>query len=145
MDVREEEHTSLYSDVLKTTDYQWLISQLQRELRLVIPTEADVTTSIRQAIKAALPPIRRVSSKVSPGSYLVELQLDWDIFGFFETQGYTIPPDEAFNGVITLTRSDLGAQATSTSQYIRQTWPTGGEECSKILKETLRLGKKGGK
>lgn len=136
-DIEEEEHLSLYSDVLETSGYRWLSSRLQRELRLVVPTGSDRTKFIGQAIKFVLPERRRVSRKASPGSYLLKLKLDWDVLGFFEEQFYMDEPDESFDGVIVLTGSDMGVQATTTSQYIRQTWPMTGEECSKILKEAL--------
>lgn len=123
--------------VLGIDAYDWLLTRLQREFRLV-PTEPNTIGVIRGQILSWLPSSQRISRQVSSQSCSSRFELDWDILGFFETQGYLDRPDQIFEGVITLTGSCRDAQAASCAQYIHQTWPLTGDAMVQLIKEVLR-------
>ncbi|KAK2593842.1 hypothetical protein QQS21_008457 [Conoideocrella luteorostrata] len=127
-------------EFISSTDaYEWLLTRLQRELRLV-SAEPNTIQAIRGTIMSSLPTAHRISRKVSSQSYSARFELDWDILEFFQTQRYSTPPDQAFEGVVTLTGSCHDAQAATCAQYTRQTWPLTGEAMIQLVKEILRGG-----
>ncbi len=127
-----------YREFIPSTEaYEWLLTRLLRECRLV-PTEPNTIQVIRSTIISSLPSDRRISRKVPSHSYRARFELDWDILEFFETQKYSSRPDQVFEGVITLTGSCRDAQAATCAQYIRQTWPLTGDVMVQLVKEVLR-------
>jgi hypothetical protein len=123
--------------VFGTEAYEWLTTRLRREFRLV-PTDPDTIGTIRDEIVRSLPSAPRISRKASSQTFSARFELDWDIFGFFDSQEYSAQPDEILEGVITLTGSCQDAQATTCAQYMHQTWPSTGEVMMQLIKEALR-------
>ncbi|RSM04988.1 hypothetical protein CDV31_009789 [Fusarium ambrosium] len=129
-----------YRDFIPGTEaYQWLVTRLQREFRLV-PTEPNTIGSIGGAIMSSLPSAHKISRRISTQRCSARFELQWDIFHFFQTQEYPGPPDEVLEGIITLTGSSLDAQAATCAQYIHQTWPSTGETTLQLIKEVLKDG-----
>lgn len=122
-----------------TEAYEWLLTRLLREYRLV-PTEPGTLQKIRTTIMSSLPSNHRISRKTSPQSCSARFELDWDIVEFFATQGYSSPPDQILEGIITVTGSCYDAQAATCAQYIRQTWPSTGEVMVQLVKKVLQGG-----
>lgn len=131
---------SAYQEFVLSNDaYEWLLTRLRRELHLA-SAKPNIIRAIRATIMSSLPTPHRISRKVSSKSYRARVELDWDIFDFFQSQRYSMPPDEALDGVITLTGSCHDAQAATCAQYTRQTWPLTGEAILQLVKEVLRDG-----
>ncbi|KAG5827097.1 hypothetical protein H9Q74_002807 [Fusarium xylarioides] len=131
---------SAYREFIPSTDaYEWLLTRLRRELHLA-SAEPNTIQAIRATVMSSLPIAHRISRKVSSKSCSARFELDWDILDFFQTQRYSTPPDQAFEGVITLTGSCHDAQAATCAQYTRQTWPLTGEAMLQLVKEVLRGG-----
>ncbi|RSL81851.1 hypothetical protein CEP52_017103 [Fusarium oligoseptatum] len=129
-----------YRDFIPGTEaYQWLVTRLQREFRLV-PTEPNTIGSIGGAIMSSLPSAHKISRRISTQRCSARFELQWDIFHFFQTQEYPGLPDEVLEGIITLTGSSLDAQATTCAQYTHQTWPSTGETTLQLIKEVLKDG-----
>lgn len=122
--------------VLKSESYEWLLGRLRRELHLY-STQPNTIQAIRSTILSSLPKPNRVSKKVSSQTYTAIFEVDWDVLGFFRTQGYLNLWSEVFEGVITLTGTSLDAQAATCAQYIRQTWPLTGEVMIQLVKGVL--------
>lgn len=139
----EELHDSrllAYREFIPSTEaYEWLLTRLQREFRLV-SAEPNTIQAIRATVMSSLPTAHRISRKISSQSCSARFELGWDILEFFETQGYSTPPDQVFEGVITLTGSFRDAQAATCAQYIHQTWPLTGELMVQLIKGVLRGG-----
>lgn len=139
----EEEEVSDYllrayrEFILKSESYEWLLSRLRRELHLY-STQPNTIQAIRGKILSSLPKPHKVSKKVSSQTYTAIFEVDWDVLGFFRTQGYLNLWDEVFEGVITLTGTLSDAQAATCAQYIRQTWPLTGEVMIQLVKGVLR-------
>ncbi|RYP02811.1 hypothetical protein DL765_010681 [Monosporascus sp. GIB2] len=125
--------------VFSTSAYEWLLTRLRREFRLV-PTEPNTIRMVRDKVTFSLPSAHRISRKVLPQSSSVRFELDWDILEFFETQEYLKRPDEVLEGVITLIGSSQDAQAATCAQYINQTWPMTGEVTLQLVKGVIRGG-----
>ncbi|EHK16148.1 uncharacterized protein TRIVIDRAFT_132203, partial [Trichoderma virens Gv29-8] len=123
--------------IFGTEAYEWLLARLRREIRL-ISTEPDTIQTIRDKVLSSLPTIHKISKKVSLQSCSARFELDWDILGFFKSQGYSNKPDQVFESVITLTGLCYDAQAATCAQYIHQTWPLTGEAILQLVKEVLR-------
>ena len=137
----ESELAAYKEFISKTEAYEWLRTRLQRELRLV-PAEPDILGRVRHNILSALPPVHRISTKISSQSCGARFELEWDILEFFKRQKYLPKPYEAFDGVITLTGSYRDAQATTCAQYIDQTWPSTGGVTIRLIRALLQ-GKEG--
>lgn len=127
-----------FRELLHDTEaYEWFLTRLQREFRLV-STEPNAIQQIRNQIRSSLPSADRISRKKDWQSCGAAFELDWDITEFFKTQRYSNRPDQVLRGVITLTGSCRDAQATTCSQYMRQTWPLTGEEMLQLVEKTLK-------
>ncbi|KAL7968449.1 hypothetical protein HDV63DRAFT_87679 [Trichoderma sp. SZMC 28014] len=122
--------------ILESESYEWLLGRLRRELHLY-STQPNTIQVIRDKILFSLPKPHKISKKVSSQTYTAIFEIDWDILGFFTTQGYLNPWNEVFEGVITLTGTLLDAQAATCAQYIRQTWPLTGEVMIQMVKGVL--------
>ncbi|KAJ4160352.1 hypothetical protein NW754_003477 [Fusarium falciforme] len=123
--------------IFRTPAFQWLLARLRNELRLV-PMKPQSKEAIGKEIMSALPSSRIISKEISSQSYSATFELEWDIFEFLETQGYSRPPHEVFEGIITLTGSSLDAQAATCSQYLGQTWPSTVEDMVALMKGVLK-------
>lgn len=64
--------------------------------------------------------------------------IDWDPISFLREQQYQGSLHETIEKVITLTGSTKNAQALTTLEYLRQTWPTTGEHILQLVKDVLR-------
>lgn len=123
--------------IFNTEAYRWLLARVRKESYL-ISTEPNIIGAIRERILSSLPSNHRISRKVSSQIYSARFEVDWDIFAFFEMQEYESQPEEALEGIITLTGSLIDAQAATCAQYIRQTWPLTGEVVLKLVKEVVK-------
>lgn len=117
--------------------YEGLLAQLRREFHLV-PVELNIMGEIREKVVTSLPSSRQISRRMSPQGVHATFRLDWDIVGFFNAQEYLKEPDEAFEGVITITGSYQDAQAATCTQYIKQMWPLIGKAIIRLVKEVFR-------
>lgn len=125
--------------VPSTKAYEWLLTRLRREFHLA-PTEPNTIRTIRDEIMSSLPSAHRISRKVSSKVCSARFELDFDILGFFETERYSGPPEEVFEGVVTVTGSCRDAQAATCAQYLCQTWPSSGEAMVQLIKGALHAG-----
>lgn len=123
--------------MITTPAFKWLLARLRNEIRLV-PMKPCSMETIGKEVMSALPSSRVISKKMSSQSYRATFELDWDVFKFFEMQGYSKPPHEAFQGIITLTGSSLDAQAATCAQYLGQTWPSTAEDMIALMEEVLK-------
>jgi hypothetical protein len=133
----EDVDSSFYRDVvLKCPSYSWLLANLRREATLTRGSP-DSLKHIEDGIIASLPPIERISKKVSSPTYKAIATLDWDLLGFLEEQQYPDSPYEAVRNVITITGCASDAQALTSAQYLSQTWPTTGKHIMNLLSQIL--------
>ncbi|CAG9983193.1 unnamed protein product [Clonostachys byssicola] len=123
--------------IITTPAFKWLLARLRNEIRLV-PMEPYGMEMIGKEIMSALPSSRVISKRMSSQSYGATFEVDWDIFEFFEKQGYSTPPHEAFRGIVTLTGSSLDAQAATCAQYLGQTWPSTAEDIIALMEGVLK-------
>ncbi|KAI0096788.1 hypothetical protein GGR51DRAFT_566969 [Nemania sp. FL0031] len=123
--------------VVPTAAYQWLLGSLQREFRLM-PTEPNAIQIITRVIASVLPPIHNISSKTVLDNFRVRFYVDWNPIAFLVEQQYKVKPAEAFEGVITVTGTCQDAQAATTSEYMKQTWPATGDGMLLLVKQVLR-------
>jgi hypothetical protein len=149
MDVDIEEDDQLENDqtdspdlfaykefILNSLPYKLLLARLRKEVVLTMPS-SDSLERIRQEIATSLAPYK-VSRKQSAQSYKLAFVMDWDVLAFIRAQGYTEPPDEAFEKAITLTGSSQEAQALTCLQYVSQTWPLAGEHTFRLIQDLIR-------
>lgn len=117
--------------------YEWLLNRLQREVYLSTK-DADVMIYIRQQLLQAMPMPSCMSRKAPSQLTRVTYSVDWDILTFIDQQRYKEPRDVAIAGAITLTGSQLNAQALSCREYLAQTWPSTGTRILELIQELLR-------
>ncbi|KAI9370912.1 hypothetical protein BJX61DRAFT_548656 [Aspergillus egyptiacus] len=111
--------------ILQTPAYQWLIADVQKPFRLM-------------PILEALPSMHRVSRRNPPRPSKLNVVMPWDPVGFSDSQDYKEEAPVAIARAITLTGSPSAAQALTTSQYLRQTWPPSGQDIVELIQEVLR-------
>ncbi|KAF4951596.1 hypothetical protein FGADI_7371 [Fusarium gaditjirri] len=121
-----------------TEAYSWLLTQLQRDI-YTDPEDPTAIQNIRNRILSSLPSPDKVSRSISSESCSVLFEVEWDILDFFDSQGYSKPPDQTLSGVVTLTGSSSDAQASSCAQFLEHTWPVTGELMLQLLLDLLKL------
>jgi hypothetical protein len=142
-ELEESRPTTYMKSLTNSSAYQELLAFLRREFHLV-PAELNIMEEIRDEIMSSLPSpdevIRNISSgtyHATPGTCHATFRVDWDIIGFFKTQGYLEEPNDVFEEVITITGSCQDAQAATCAQYIKQTWPIIGETVIQLIRAVL--------
>ncbi|KAH8697125.1 hypothetical protein BGW36DRAFT_296399 [Talaromyces proteolyticus] len=113
--------------------YNWLLDNLRKECVLA-PPEPNVIGEIRNAILEALPSSPRISRRKPAKIFDVSFMVDWDPIAFLREEEYAEEPEDAIERVITLTGSTVSAQASTCGRYLRQTWPSTGEQILKLIK-----------
>ncbi|KAI1394973.1 hypothetical protein F4819DRAFT_222679 [Hypoxylon fuscum] len=125
--------------------YLWLLDQLRREAVLA-RAEPDTLREIRdivfrgigdmvlRAVPGTTYPRREKPAEETRVIYTVH----WDILAFLRQQGYGVMNEQAIFDAITLTGSDIDAQALSCRQYMAQAWPSTGLQTLKLLQGMLR-------
>ena len=113
------------SIVFKDPGYNWLLDQLRSELLLFRPNRS-VAEKMRDSLVRALRPENELSIFTSPQEVEVAYSVDWDPRAFLDTQEYKNPNASAILKAITLTGTDIDAQALTCYDYVTQTWPGTG-------------------
>lgn len=129
-----------YKDFIFTTPaYQWFLANLRRELYLEPTTKTDMETVanvIRRRV-CSLPSVCSVSRTKPPETCTMAFEIDWNPLAFVKEQDYPQEPHEAIEIAITLTGGTRDAQALTSGQYLRQTWPINGEYTMKLVKDVV--------
>lgn len=129
-----------YKDFIFTTPaYQWFLANLRRELYLepaTITGMETVANVIRRRVYS-LPSVRSVSRTRPPETCTMAFEIDWNPLAFVREQDYPQEPHEAIEIAITLTGGARDAQALTSGQYLRQTWPINGEHTMKLVKDVV--------
>lgn len=112
--------------------YEWLLQSVRKELYTDKP--GSTQTDIRDAILGCLPRVRRVSRREPPQIYTLTFTADWDLKSFLQEQEYMETPEKAVERAITITGSNIDAQAATTTQYLSQTWPSFGIHLLHVVK-----------
>jgi len=125
--------------VFDSEAYKQLVARIARASFLTSLTDSDAMMRIRSAILQSLPSERYVSRHRESKVFTMMMRMVWDPAAFLR-QGYqdVEKPDELLGRVITLTGSLSNAQALSTSEYLKQTWPGTGSTLLAAIVEALR-------
>ncbi|KAK4210387.1 hypothetical protein QBC37DRAFT_428844, partial [Rhypophila decipiens] len=126
-----------YRDCLiNSPDFSWLLETLTRQSLLSTPTP-DTRSNIRRRIFSSLSTRKtdKRSRKESSKTYTVVFHMEWDPLSFIEEQKYGMAPYEGIASAITITGSDLEAQAISPREYFQQTW--GSSSCILQLAQSI--------
>ncbi|KAL6890930.1 hypothetical protein GGI43DRAFT_430478 [Trichoderma evansii] len=128
---------SAYRELISESPaYDWLLASLRRESLIEVGCSLSM-----EDIKKELMDSLRLSHKISKSRpaevFRVTILVNWNPITFLEEQQYQGSLDEAIEQVITLTGSTRNAQASTTLQYLRQTWPTTGEHVLQLVKDVL--------
>lgn len=116
--------------------YKWLLESIQKVLNFSIPVKSE--TNIRDAILHFLPRVQRVSRKEAPPRHNLTFTVEWDPCVFLQEQGYPESPERAVEGAITITGSEMDAEAATTAQYLSETWPSSGIYLLHVVKRVVR-------
>ncbi|KAM0253285.1 hypothetical protein ACHAQJ_007381 [Trichoderma viride] len=133
------EDVSHYREAItKNPAFEWLIEKLSSEIH---QTEVDLHAmrNISRRILKGLLSAQRFIRWYPSKPFKVTFDIDCDILGFVEGQGYDEPAAEVIPKVITLTGSITDVQATTCEEYIRQTWPETGCHVLQTVQSALRV------
>ncbi|KAL8366316.1 hypothetical protein RB595_004877 [Gaeumannomyces hyphopodioides] len=133
---------TIYRDcVVKSSAYEWLRGALSVEI-IQTPAIPDIRSKIRNTVLRLLDSSRKEQSlsRTRPTEpHRVSFEMEWDPRSFVEEQRYEEErPEDAIGMAITLTGSSQDCQATATSQYLSQTWPSGGSHMMQVIRRLLR-------
>lgn len=117
--------------------YRWLLMALRRESLMEVGCSSSMQ-DIKQTILCSLKLDHSISRSRSSEAFRTTFSVKWDPIKFFKEQSYQETLEEVIDKVITLTGSVKNAQALTTLQYLRQTWPTTGEYVLQLVKNVLR-------
>ncbi|ORY17840.1 hypothetical protein BCR34DRAFT_474254 [Clohesyomyces aquaticus] len=124
--------------VIRHPAFKWLVGALKNVSQLV-HSEPDSMREIREQILNALPesyPLTQDGAQV----YGFQFAAEWDIKSFLIEQEYTEAPGLATRKAITLTGSDMDAQAATCAEYMSQTWPMSGRLILNLLSSAINGG-----
>lgn len=69
----------------------------------------------------------------------VEFKIQWDPISYIREQEYNLSPAEAIKFALTLTGSEVDAQALSATDYLTQTWPLSGGHIMNLLSNVINV------
>lgn len=125
--------------IKSTTAFQWLISDIRRELRLD-HHQLNHMRSLSQQILLAAPyePEEGLSARIYRISYIFE----WKLMSFLRDQysqsEYGGSLDLAFERAIVLSGSMIHGQATTCKEYLCQTWPLHADTIIEVMKSAIK-------
>jgi hypothetical protein len=107
-----------FKSFFETPTYKWLIANIEREC--LTPSNPNLHGRIKIMILDSL------YGRYPFSPLIVTYKCNWDLMAFLREQGYKEEPATAIKTSITLTGSDVSAQAQTCIQYLCQTWPSTG-------------------
>ena len=116
--------------------YQWFLGNLKRDVHM-IPTGPDTMGDIKCEVMSHLKQPVKASRRAPPKLFRVVLELDWRPSDFFREQEYKEKPKDVVDIAITLTGSSYNAQALRCADYMRQTWPSSGQDTMRLVRNVL--------
>lgn len=120
--------------LLASPDYRWLEARLEAYLGSERPKMQGTENALRPIIEAYC--LRKALPGHSPISASFHLQLN--IAKFLKGEHYRGQiDDDVLMNIITLTSDGECHQTTSCAEYVRQTWPRGGEDVLEALVGSL--------
>jgi hypothetical protein len=129
---------SAHRDLISASPaYRWLLATLRRESLLEVESSNSME-DVKQTILSSLKASQKISRSRSAEAFRATFLVNWDPIAFLKEQLYKEDLEEAIEKVITLTGSAKNAQALTTLQYLRQTWPITGEHVLQLVKNVLR-------
>lgn len=143
----EEIHLPAYRKVMSESQaYQWFLSALRNEALLQREgSRSHMRTESVSRILLEKLPTGAISKRHSPSSHEVTFVLDWDqSMKLCKDVPLSAWPAKSFGSFVVLTGSPMKAQALTTSQYMRQTWPTTGVHVFNLVRNAIAC-PKGGK
>ncbi|UKZ82460.1 hypothetical protein TrVFT333_010249 [Trichoderma virens FT-333] len=108
--------------IMKDTAFNWLIERLSGELNLSA-AESFAMKGIHHGILDNLLDGCRISRTRASKPFKVTFNVQCDIFAFVQEEEYHEHAADVVLEVITLTGANANTQATTSEQYLRQTWP----------------------
>lgn len=135
-------HLPPYNDVIHGSPaYSWLLAKLENQL-LLAPAEPDHMRTISCTIMDSLchGTFRNISRQKAPHLCDMTFLVGWNPMDFLQDQEYEESPEQALERAITITGTGRNAQALTTAQYLRQTWPMVGEDVLEVVKHVVKGG-----
>jgi hypothetical protein len=128
-----------YQTLIESQAFQWLLTQLQREVHLTT-SEPDNLSIIREQILNVIPTSGKFGRSQPVETCTAVFDVDWDPRAFVKEQQYRERADEAIATAITLTGCPNCAQATTTTEYLDQTWRVSSTGTLQVLKDMVLSG-----
>lgn len=121
--------------LLKSHAYKWLQDNVRSSAYLT-STAGTVAEQIAKSFGHALKSAQS-SRPLSTAQLRTAIFVDTDICRFLDEQDYGVPPETALEQAITVTSTGQSAQALECGEYIRQTWPSSGNEVLDLLRKAI--------
>lgn len=126
--------------------YSWLMDCIRRNTSLCIRKDMSLTrrpqmatvTPLADLIFDSLPSPSEISRGHRVAPICITYHVAWNPTAFFEEQGHHNKASDLISKIITLTGLDGDVQASTTEQYLSQTWPFSGIHFLRAIASALR-------
>lgn len=145
-DPLQQRRTDGKNQLTRSEAYSWLVAAIKQHLQLdcisaktrntnheTIISHLDSMTSLLADVKYT-----RVSHRRPANTFVVALEMAWDLLGFLRTQRQDVKSSTtALGSIVTLTGDEQYVQALRCEDYLEQTWPTTGRNLLKVMTELV--------
>lgn len=143
----EDLFISVHKILLESEAYQWLVSVMQRTIRLdgIDPscmaahreniTRQWQSITAQEANKQRLD--RLITSQKPPPIYIARFSMPWDLLKFLREEYGDESPAEVVGQVVTLTGDGYSVQAATCREYLEQVWSTTGSEFMNFVEDMI--------
>lgn len=118
--------------IVSDTAFKWFLENTQATASLT--RGSSVFERISRQVHDILGPLKATGFRPIDA----RVKMNWELVKFLEAQEYKTRLDQALERAITITGSPQNAQALTTTEYMRQTWPSSGFETISMVKSALR-------
>ncbi|KAL3457981.1 hypothetical protein BJX64DRAFT_280222 [Aspergillus heterothallicus] len=126
-----------YTDMIRSaTSYSKLLVDLRRDITMQL-SNPDIMAEVHSQVIAMLPQSRRISRQGPPETFCMSFNVDWDPLAFIQKQEYKAAPKTVIRDAIVVTGGAITAQAMTCVEYMRQTWPSIGEQVLDLIQNSL--------
>lgn len=137
IDMSVEDLAEYHELVCSSPAYSWLLECIRRNASLKLRGAATVSFLADQILDE-LPTPSRISRTGPIFPHSMEFRVPWNPIGFLRQQGHQGKASHIISKIITLTGQVVDAQATTTKQYLQQTWPATGGHFLGAIETALR-------
>ena len=130
------------NSITQTAAFLWLVNKIKIELLLSSP-ESSILHTVRDHISALLSSHERADQTFLQLPATITFEIECDLISFLHKYHFegTSSFEEIMSKLVTITSDGKDMQALTCKQYMKQTWPCGGQRVLQMLAQILESGR----